>query len=78
MNGKKTFILRYDPVLQTKIDELAKFRSYSESKNKGIILAIEIAHKVMEKAQSIKANKEKYDVTKYIKEKYGISDSLFW
>ena len=78
MNGKKTFILRYDPELQKKIDELASFRNYAKSKNKGIILAIEIAYKVLEKAQSIKANKENYDVTKYIKEKYGLGDPLFW
>lgn len=78
MNGKKTFILRYEPYLQKKIDELAKFRSYSESKNKGIILAIEIASKVLKNAQSIKANKDKYDVTEYIKKKYELNEALFY
>ncbi len=78
MDGKKTFILRYEPELQKKIDVLAEFRSYSGSKNRAIIMAIEIAFKVLEKAQSIKANKEKYDVTKYLKQRYGLDDSLCW
>ena len=41
-------------------------------------MAIEIAFEVLKKAQSIKANKEKYDVTKYLKGKYGLDDSIFW
>ena len=78
MDGKKSFALRYEPELQKKIDVLAEFRSYSGSKNRAIIMAIEIAFEVLKKAQSIKANKEKYDVEKYLKEKYNLDQSTFW
>lgn len=72
MNKKKSFVLRYDQEIQEKIDKLADIAYYTMSKNKGVIFAINLSYEIVRQAELLKCNKDKYELQRYIQDKYGV------